>query len=144
MDSGMMMHKLEELHLTQLNLILLNNFYKQIYEGKAKIRVILYLLITTLIFLICPNIFTTRTCFPRLTRGECGPAELRGLLGGVPRVADVRLPPAQGAAPGGGARQHGEAPRLPHHLRLRPDRPHTDRQQRYDMVSFLSISFYYM
>ena len=60
MDSGMMMHKLEELHLTQLNLILLNNFYKQIYEGKAKIRVILYLLITTLIFLICPNIFTTR------------------------------------------------------------------------------------
>ena len=36
MDSGMMMHKLEELHLTQLNLILLNNFYKQIYEGKAE------------------------------------------------------------------------------------------------------------
>ena len=41
MDSGMMMHKLEELHLTQLNLILLNNFYKQIYEGKAESYLVL-------------------------------------------------------------------------------------------------------
>lgn len=29
----LMQHKLDELHLTQLNLVLLNNFYKQIYEG---------------------------------------------------------------------------------------------------------------
>ena len=28
-----MQHKLDELQLTQFNLVLLNNFYKQIYEG---------------------------------------------------------------------------------------------------------------
>ena len=66
MDSGMMMHKLEELHLTQLNLILLNNFYKQIYEGKAENSNFAhhnywkkFQTFPIKIFLTRPNIFTT-------------------------------------------------------------------------------------
>lgn len=34
----LMQHKLDELHLTQLNLVLLNNFYKQIYEGGKSLK----------------------------------------------------------------------------------------------------------
>ena len=35
---GERIEELDELHLTQLNLVLLNNFYKQIYEGGKSLK----------------------------------------------------------------------------------------------------------
>ena len=48
----LMQHKLDELHLTQLNLVLLNNFYKQIYEGGKSFELTPCLLVSIVVTVI--------------------------------------------------------------------------------------------
>ena len=48
----LMQHKLDELHLTQLNLVLLNNFYKQIYEGGKSFKLTPWLLVSIVVTVI--------------------------------------------------------------------------------------------
>ena len=48
----LMQHKLDELHLTQLNLVLLNNFYKQIYEGGKSFKLTPGLLVSIVVTVI--------------------------------------------------------------------------------------------